>query len=178
MSKRGDAEKALAKYQTIELVLRGYRPDEIAYALGKSNHSVLRLIREELDDLQEATREMSKMYSTILINRVEKLIDAVWDAATVPALADDGTPGNINLDAWDRVYKAVDMLAKLTGAYAPKKADIRRVELHADIALSDEEIERASLGLGLDPVNAPIGRSDYEVSAALADVIDGERVDG
>ena len=96
--------------KALELRTIGLSYQQIADQLGVSKSAAHRAVVKSLEDIQEETRELAKLNKTLDLQRLE------WIIREAMKLALKG-----DLQAMDRVMKAIDRRAKIYGFEAPQK---------------------------------------------------------
>lgn len=96
--------------QSLELRTLGLSFQQIADRLGCSKSAAYRAVTTALEEIQEDTRKLAKLNKTLDLQRLD------WVIREAMKLALKG-----DLQAMDRVMKAIDRRAKIYGFEAPQK---------------------------------------------------------
>ncbi len=130
--------KAQRRHQVVSLLLAGASEVDIAKALGITAARVSQIVMRVLDDWESAERANVERVRTLQLARLERLIQAHWNAAI--GVRPDGTPTTPSTKAAAEIRNLEALRARIAGTEAA-----RRVEVSGTLGftLERDEVERA-----------------------------------
>lgn len=122
-----DPELAARREKAVRLRVAGFTFEKVGQALGVSKQRAHALIMDEVRKSNEECHESTTMLRDIAHRRLENAINRLTTAAFPNPTEEDRRAKRVpepNLQALDRLLKAIDQDAKIMGYEAPQKHQI------------------------------------------------------